>query len=262
MFRQKRKILVQDRNTRRLYFVDEEAVKNYRPRKKQSSNGVMVLLLCLLVIVLLVFGTTNLSKILPNTNSSSGSYSSSDTGGTDPLLGKVVRLDSALRSQYNNETEYNVWSVSSCSGCSLAQLMNKYRPLSQQLNCGDVLEAEANAGLWDSNNGLHGDAAWMRLDSIVRQFGLTSTLNIVDPNTDNLKMILGFVQSGKEVMIGLGKHILDIDSSGDGSINLVDPNSGGNPVYSQVSIDEFLSGFPGDGTLHWRGEYLYINPPN
>ena len=65
----------------------------------------------------------------------------------------VVREDSAVRSQYHTDYEWQVWSYSSCSGFSLEMVINAY---GHHYIVADFLEKEYNLGVWNVAEGLTG----------------------------------------------------------------------------------------------------------
>jgi Peptidase_C39 like family len=64
---------------------------------------------------------------------------------------RLVRVDSADRSQYFNDYQWNVWSYSSCSGISMEMVMNAY---GRHFIAADILQVELNLGVWSVYGGL------------------------------------------------------------------------------------------------------------
>jgi hypothetical protein len=64
---------------------------------------------------------------------------------------RLVRVDSADRSQYFNDYQWRVWSYSSCSGISMEMVMNAY---GRHFIAADILQEELNLGVWSVYGGL------------------------------------------------------------------------------------------------------------
>jgi hypothetical protein len=64
---------------------------------------------------------------------------------------RLVRIDSADRSQYFNDYQWRVWSYTSCSGISMEMVMNAY---GRHFIAADLLQEELNLGVWSVYSGL------------------------------------------------------------------------------------------------------------
>lgn len=235
----------------KIYYVPD----NSKTQKNKLGVVFVGVVLVITIALALVIGGNFSSTVSKNTLTLN-----SNTSALDRVI-KTVRLDSALRSQYNSDFQWRNWSYASCSGCSLAELMNTY---GARLKCADPLQVEYELGLWDPRNGLGGNAAWMQLGRVTKQFGFKAVLGKMDINYDSVNQLIKWGNSGRPIMIGLGSHILDIvggDYAGtSGNLVLIDSNSGGNRVYSSITKSQFISGFPGNNRLFWTGMYLYVIP--
>jgi hypothetical protein len=64
---------------------------------------------------------------------------------------RLVRVDSASRSQYATTFQWQTWAYSSCSGIAMATVMNAY---GRHLSASDVLQVEQDLGVWNVQLGL------------------------------------------------------------------------------------------------------------
>jgi hypothetical protein len=64
---------------------------------------------------------------------------------------RLVRVDSADRSQYFNDYQWRVWSYTSCSGISMEMVMNAY---GRHFIAAEILQEELNLGVWSVYSGL------------------------------------------------------------------------------------------------------------
>ncbi len=106
---------------------------------------------------------------------------------------RVVRIDSASRTQYYTNYQYQVWSYSSCSGIAMATVMNAY---GQHLIAADVLQVELNLGVYDVNLGL------LREEGIAltaAHYGFDAGLS----HARTLQDIIALSNSGKPVIVGV-----------------------------------------------------------
>lgn len=132
---------------------------------------------------------------------------------------RLTRLDSTLRSQYNSDYEWQVWSYSSCSGMAMAMVMNAY---GQHLNAGSVLEVEQQLGVWDVQLGL------LREDGIAltaSYFGFNASLS----HALTLQNIVDLANRGQPVIVGIrdnyyfpNGHILVVRGGDEQNIYLAD----------------------------------------
>ena len=82
---------------------------------------------------------------------------------------RLVRVDSAARSQYYSDYQWRSWSYSSCSGIAMEMVMDAY---GRNLIAADVLQVELNFGVWNAYAGL------------LRNDGIAMTANYFGFNTD------------------------------------------------------------------------------
>jgi hypothetical protein len=82
---------------------------------------------------------------------------------------RLVRVDSADRSQYYSDYQWQVWSYSSCSGIAMEMVMDAY---GSNLIAADVLQVELNFGVWSPYAGL------------LRDEGIAMAANYFGFNTD------------------------------------------------------------------------------
>lgn len=111
----------------------------------------------------------------------------------DTASAHIVRVDSASRSQYYNDYQWQVWSYSSCSGIALEEVMNAY---GRHLIAADVLQVELQLGVWDVQLGL------LREEGIAmtaNYFGFNASLS----HTRTLQQIVAIANSGTPVIVSI-----------------------------------------------------------
>lgn len=131
----------------------------------------------------------------------------------------VVRVDSALRRQYHNDYQWQVWSYSSCSGIAMEMVMNAY---GRHLIAADVLEMEEKLGVWNVNLGL------LRDDGIALtadQFGFDSSLS----HSQTVEDVVAQANKGKPVIVSLrdstyfpGGHFFVVRGGDSGNVYIAD----------------------------------------
>jgi hypothetical protein len=136
---------------------------------------------------------------------------------SQPLNGtassRIVRVDSGDRRQYYTDYQWRVWAYSSCSGISMEEVMNAY---GRHLIAADVLQVEANLGVWNTYEGLTGGEA-----------GIAQTANYygfkVVPNPPRtLQDLINVTNKGLPVIVGIPGHILVVRGGDSNYVYLVD----------------------------------------
>lgn len=114
-----------------------------------------------------------------------------------PLTGsasaRLVRIDSTARNQYYTDYQWRVWSYSSCSGIAMEMVMNAY---GRHLIAADVLQVEANLGVWSEQLGL------LRNDGIAlaaASFGFAANAS----TQRSVQDIIATANSGSPVIVDL-----------------------------------------------------------
>ncbi|MBX5449699.1 MAG: hypothetical protein IRZ24_06485 [Thermogemmatispora sp.] len=111
----------------------------------------------------------------------------------DTASARIVRVDSASRSQYYTDYQWQVWSYSSCSGIALEEVMNAY---GRHLIAADVLQVELQLGVWDVQLGL------LREEGIAmtaNYFGFNASLS----HTRTLQDIISIANGGTPVIVSI-----------------------------------------------------------
>lgn len=118
---------------------------------------------------------------------------------------RLVRIDSASRSQYYSDYQLNVWSYSSCSGIAMEMVMNAY---GRHLVAADVLQEELTLGVWDVHLGLLREEG---ISLTADYFGFTAALS----HSRTLQDIIDISNKGTPVIVGVrdsyyfpGGHIM------------------------------------------------------
>jgi hypothetical protein len=136
---------------------------------------------------------------------------------SQPLNGtassRIVRVDSADSGQYYTDYQWHAWSYSSCSGISMEEVMNAY---GRHLIAADVLQVEANLGVWDVYNGLTGGENGIA--ETANYFGFRAVPN--PPRT--LQDLINVTNKGFPVIVGVPGHILVVHGGDSNYVYLVD----------------------------------------
>ena len=158
----------------------------------------------------------------------------------------LVRIDSADRNQYYTDDQWHTWSYSSCSGIAMAMVMNSY---GRHLIAADVLQREANLGVWDVNLGL------LRDDGI----GMTAAYYGFDNDTSHsrtLQDVIAIANKGNPVIVSVrdsyyfpGGHIFVV-RGGDGQYVSIADSSPGN--FTRMSYAMFQG--------MWQGLSVVLTP--
>ncbi len=136
---------------------------------------------------------------------------------SQPLNGtassRIVRVDSGDRKQYYTDYQWRVWAYSSCSGISMEEVMNAY---GRHLIAADVLQVEANLGVWNIYQGLTGGEAGIA--EAANYFGFKAIPN--PPRT--LQDLINVTNRGLPVIVGIPGHILVVRGGDANYVYLVD----------------------------------------
>lgn len=136
---------------------------------------------------------------------------------SQPLNGtassRIVRVDSGDRRQYYTDYQWQVWAYSSCSGISMEEVMNAY---GRHLIAADVLQVEANLGVWNTYEGLTGGEAGIA--ETANYFGFKAVPN--PPRT--LQDLINVTNRGLPVIVGIPGHILVVRGGDSNYVYLVD----------------------------------------
>jgi hypothetical protein len=191
----------------------------YRRRRTIVSAGLLLMLLLTLFLqsgladgalqsIKQGFGLLNFTQ---HTSAFDLSTSSQPLDGT--ASSRIIRVDSADRSQYNTDYQWHVWSFSSCSGIAMEEVMNAY---GRHLIAADVLQVEANLGVWNSYSGLTGGEKGVA--EAANYFGFKAVPN--PPRT--LQDLINVTNKGFPVIVGFPDHILVVRGGDSNYIYLVD----------------------------------------
>jgi hypothetical protein len=191
----------------------------YRRRRTLVSIGLLIMLLLTLFIQSgLADGAMQgirqgfaLLNIKQQTSAYDLSTSSLPLDGT--ASGRIIRVDSAVRSQYYSDYQWRAWSYASCSGIAMEEVMNAY---GRHLIAADVLQVEANLGVWDVYNGLTGSENGIA--EAANYFGFKVVPN--PPRT--LQDLIDVANKGFPVIVGIPGHILVVRGGDSNYVYLVD----------------------------------------
>jgi Peptidase_C39 like family len=147
---------------------------------------------------------------------------------------RLVRIDSAVRSQYYSDYQWRVWSYSSCSGISMEEVMNAY---GRHYIAADVLQVEQNLGVWDTYNGLLGGEP--ALAKVANYFGFKASPN--PPRT--LKDLINVVNKGFPVIVGMPGHIFVVRGGDSNYVYVADSSPANRTVLSYQDFTSIWNGF-------------------
>jgi hypothetical protein len=106
---------------------------------------------------------------------------------------RLVRVDSADRSQYYSDYQWQVWSYSSCSGISMEMVMDAY---GRHLIAADLLQEELNLGVWSVYGGLLSEGG---IALTAARFGFNASLS----RTRTLNDIINLSNKGSPVIVSV-----------------------------------------------------------
>jgi len=157
---------------------------------------------------------------------------------TIPLDGtasnRIVRVDSADRRQYYKDYQWQVWSWSSCSGISMEEVMNAY---GRHLIAADVLQVEADLGVWDTYNGLTGGEPGIA--KVASYFGFRAVPN--PPRT--IENLIAVANKGFPVIVGVPGHILVVRGGDSNNVFLVDSAPADRKIMSRAQFAGWWDNF-------------------
>jgi hypothetical protein len=212
----------------------------YRRRRTVVSVG---LLLMLLIALFLQSGLADgalqslrrgiaLLDFTQHTSAFGLSTSSLPLNGT--ASSRIVRIDSADRGQYYSDYQWHVWSYSSCSGIAMEEVMDAY---GRHLIAADVLQVEANLGVWDTYNGLTGGETGIA--EAASYFGFKAVPN--PPRT--LQDLIDVANKGFPVIVGVPDHILDVRGGDSNYVYLVDSAPADRTIMTRQQFAGWWNGF-------------------
>jgi hypothetical protein len=191
----------------------------YRRRRMIVSVGFLLMLLLALFLqsgladgalqgISYSFGLLNFTQ---HTSAFDLSTASRPLNGTASI--RIVRVDSGDRRQYYTDYQWRVWAYSSCSGISMEEVMNAY---GRHLIAADVLQVEANLGVWNVYEGLTGGEAGIA--ATANYYGFKAVPN--PPRT--LQDLINVTNRGFPVIVGIPGHILVVRGGDSNYVYLVD----------------------------------------
>ena len=148
-----------------------------------------------------------------NTQLSAQALSTAFQPAPDTASSRIVRVNSADRNQYSTQSQYQVWSWSSCSGISLEEVMNSY---GRHYIASGVLQVELNMGIWNTYDGLTAGEPGMA--RAAASFGFKAASN--PPRT--LQDLIGVANSGTPVIVGIPGHIMVVKGGDTNNVYIVD----------------------------------------
>lgn len=146
----------------------------------------------------------------------------------------IVRVDSASRSQYYNDYQWQVWSYSSCSGISLEEVMNAY---GRHYIAADILQTELNMGVWSVYLGLIGGEPSMA--KIAAYYGFKASPN--PPRT--LDALIATANKGYPVIVGEPNHIFVVRGGDSNHVYVIDSAPADMTVLTHAQFSALWNGF-------------------
>lgn len=188
----------------------------YRRRRTLVSVGLLLMLLLTLFLQSgLADGAMQGIKqefALLNIKQHTSAYDLS-TSSLGTASSRIIRVDSADRGQYYSDYQWRVWSYASCSGIAMEEVMNAY---GRHYIAADILQVEANLGVWNVYSGLTGGENSMA--EAANYFGFKAVPN--PPRT--LQALLDVANKGFPVIVGIPGHILVVRGGDSNYVYLVD----------------------------------------
>lgn len=188
----------------------------YRRRRTLVSVGLLLMLLLTLFLQSgLADGAMQGIKqefALLNIKQHTSAYDLS-TSSLGTASSRIIRVDSADRGQYYSDYQWRVWSYASCSGIAMEEVMNAY---GRHFIAADILQVEANLGVWNVYSGLTGGENSMA--EAANYFGFKAVPN--PPRT--LQALLDIANKGFPVIVGIPGHILVVRGGDSNYVYLVD----------------------------------------
>jgi hypothetical protein len=160
---------------------------------------------------------------------------------------RLVRVDSADRSQYFNDYQWKVWSYTSCSGISMEMVMNAY---GRHFIAADLLQVELNLGVWSVYSGLLQENG---IALTAAHFGFNASLS----HARTLNDVINISNKGYPVIVSVrdsfyypGGHLFVI-RGGDSSYVYIADSSPAN--FQRMTHAMFLG--------MWQGFSAVLTPP-
>jgi hypothetical protein len=160
---------------------------------------------------------------------------------------RLVRIDSADRSQYFNDYQWRVWSYTSCSGISMEMVMNAY---GRHFIAADLLQVELNLGVWSVYSGLLQENG---IALTAAHFGFNASLS----HARTLNDVINISNKGYPVIVSVrdsfyypGGHLFVI-RGGDSSYVYIADSSPAN--FQRMTHAMFLG--------MWQGFSAVLTPP-
>ena len=160
---------------------------------------------------------------------------------------RLVRIDSADRSQYFNDYQWRVWSYTSCSGISMEMVMNAY---GRHFIAADLLQEELNLGVWSVYSGLLQENG---IALTAAHFGFNASLS----HARTLNDVINISNKGYPVIVSVrdsfyypGGHLFVI-RGGDSSYVYIADSSPAN--FQRMTHAMFLG--------MWQGFSAVLTPP-
>jgi hypothetical protein len=182
-------------------------------------------------------------------NSTTGLNTASQQAPGTPLTAsqRLVRIDSADRSQYFNDYQWRVWSYTSCSGISMEMVMNAY---GRHFIAADLLQEELNLGVWSVYSGLLQENG---IALTAAHFGFNASLS----HARTLNDVINISNKGYPVIVSVrdsfyypGGHLFVI-RGGDSSYVYIADSSPAN--FQRMTHAMFLG--------MWQGFSAVLTPP-
>lgn len=211
----------------------------YSRRRTMVSLGFLVMVVLMLFVQSgLASGALNALGKSVNIFSTQNSYSASVNLSAHPLSftasQRIVRVNSADRSQYSNDYQWQVWSYSSCSGISLEEVMNAY---GRHYIASDILQVELNMGDWSVYSGLMGGEPSMA--KIASHFGFKASPN--PPRT--LQALIATANKGYPVIVGEPGHIFVVRGGDSNYVYAVDSSPANLTTLTHAQFSALWNGF-------------------
>jgi hypothetical protein len=147
---------------------------------------------------------------------------------------RIIRIDSAIRSQYYTDYQWNVWSWSSCSGISMEEVMDAY---GRHLIAADVLQEESDLGVWNTYDGLTGGEPGIA--KTASYFGFRAVPN--PPRT--VQDLIAVANKGFPVIVGVPGHILVVRGGDSNNVYLVDSAPADRTIMSRADFANWWDNF-------------------
>ena len=146
----------------------------------------------------------------------------------------VVRIDSAARSEYYSDYQWQVWSYSSCSGISMEMVIDAY---GYHYIAADFLQKEADLGVWNTYQGLTGGES--AIAETAAYFGFKA---LPDPPR-TLQALSYTVNKGFPVIVGNPGHIMVVRGADANYIYVADSSPANRTAMTHAQFLAWWDGF-------------------